>query len=70
MRERIENQIGSGSQECGLRASNVMSRDGYALLLYEQSVAGGNTYLQMRYCPAAPGVLQALGIPNAALKKR
>ena len=68
MRERIENQIGVRLPGVRVRGSNVMSRDGYALLLYEQSVAGGNTYLQMRYCPAAPGVLQALGIPNAALK--
>jgi len=70
MRERIENQIGVRLPGVRVRGSNVMSRDGYALLLYEQSVAGGNTYLQMRYCPAAPGVLPSAGHSERGFEKR
>ena len=67
MRSRCENQIGVTVPGVRVRRNDALSRDDYALLLDEDWVAGGHTHLEMRYCPAAPGVLQGLGIPIEAL---
>jgi tetratricopeptide (TPR) repeat protein len=68
MRARFENQMGVRVPGVRVRGNNLLPSDRYALLLDEHFVVGGNTYLQMRYSPAALSALLALGVPETALR--
>ena len=67
MRGRFESHMGVRVPGVRVRGNNALAAGSYALLLDENWVAGGDTHLGMRYCPAGPDVLQALGIPSTAL---
>jgi len=67
MRGRLEKEIGVVVPGVRVRGNDALSSNEYALLLDENWVVGGHTNLEMRYCPAASGVLQALAIPSEAL---
>lgn len=67
MRDRFESQMGVGVPGVRVRGNSALSEGSYALLLNENWIAGGDTHLDMRYCPAAPSVPQALEIPSTAV---
>ncbi len=67
MRERCEKQMGVTVPGVRVRGNDALDHNDYALLLGEDWVAAGSTQLKMRFCPAAPDVLQGLGIPSEAV---
>lgn len=67
MRQRFQDKIGVSVPGIRVRTSNILSPEGYLIMLDEAEIERGSVYLDMRYCPTPPETIQALGVPKRAL---